>query len=98
MKMIARGSDGGRMRHQHCPAAGRKTGMTMMTTIVAQGGGSGRKMQLWRQHRQRATSTGGGDMDRVGDDNDNKDCTWQWGREDATSMCNVDRWQGQRQG
>ncbi len=98
MKMIARGSGGGRMQRQHRPAAGSKTGTTLTTTIVARGGGGGRRMQLWRQHCQRMTSTGGGDMDRVREDDNNKDCTWQWGQEDATSMRDVDRWRGQGQG
>jgi hypothetical protein len=86
------------MRRRHCPAAGRKTGTTITKMIVAQGGGGGGRMQLWRQHRQCATPTGGGDMDRVRDDDNNKDCTWRWGREDATSTRDINRQQGQGQG
>jgi hypothetical protein len=56
-KTIARGSGSGRMQRWRCPAAGRKTGMRITTTIVARGGGGGGRMQLWRQHSQTTGTT-----------------------------------------
>jgi hypothetical protein len=65
--------------------------MTRTMKIARVGGGG-------MIQRQPATSTGGRDRYRDGDNKDNNDHAWQWPREDATLMHDINRQRGQGQG